>query len=268
VAALLAIGALMYVAYQGLTGFIRDYTSTSPAPIPQVEMTEDRRKSLDERWAAFRKSLDESKAAEIELDGDELNALVSEDEDLKGKVYLTIKGQDVTAQVSIPLDKLPLPGVRGRYFNGSATLTGSIMDGQLVVFAKQLEVNGKPVPDSFTSQLAGKNLAEEFNKDPKKAEKIRKIESFEVKDGKIRIKSRDVQGQTPGESPAGKEAKDSAPATKETPKAGAGTEGSLEPKVEVKSPGAASDQPAKEAAKAKTEESIEPKEKVEAPAPK
>jgi hypothetical protein len=203
---LLVAGGVTYALYRYYSGLIRDYTATSPAPLPKLEMPADRRKALDERWRAFRKALDEGKPAEIELNSDELNALVADQPKLKGKVYFTLKGDQVTADVSIPLEGLPLAS--GRYLNGSATLTGSIRDGNLVVTATDLTVNGKSLPPEVKSQLAGENLAKDFANDDDNAEKLRKIESFEIKDGKIRIKSRDMHSEEGSSPPADAEKTD------------------------------------------------------------
>jgi hypothetical protein len=214
----LAAGGLAYLAYRSYANLVRDYTATSPAPLPPVEMPEDQRKALDERWAAFRKALDDGKPAEIELNADELNVLVSQSPKLKGRVHFTLKGDQATADVSIPLEGLPMGS--GRYLNGSATLTGSIRDGDLVVRATDMVVNGKPLPPNIKSQLAGQNLAKDFSKDPENAEKLRKIESFEIKDGKIRIKSRDMHAEEDASPPAGDDRKPAnSPPPEEVPKA-------------------------------------------------
>lgn len=233
---ILAVGAVFYAGYHYYSKMLVEYTSTAPATIPQVKLTDEQRKSLDERWAAFRKSVEEGKAAEVSLNSDELNTLVSENDKLKGKVYFTIKGDQVTGQVSIPLEGLP--GAKGRFLNGSATLTGSILDGQLIVRAKELEVNGKSLPPNIKAQLASENLAKDFAKDPDNAEKIRKIENFTVKDGMILIKSRDMS-QSKEEVPGTKEKANepgAPPADPANAKSGVPTEKPSEPKVEAPKP--------------------------------
>ncbi len=92
--------------------------------------------------------------------------------------------------MSIPLH---LPFVKGRYLNGAASFKASLENGVLIVTAHSIEVKGKPLPEPFMSQLRNENLAKDAYRDPKNAESLRKIESIEVKDGKLTIKPRPNQ---------------------------------------------------------------------------
>jgi len=92
---------------------LQTYTSTTPVELPKVVLPDDQRKALDERWAAFQKARDKGEAAEIELTADEINALIAENEKFKGKVHITIKGDQVSGQLSLPLDETPFPGRKG-----------------------------------------------------------------------------------------------------------------------------------------------------------
>jgi hypothetical protein len=106
------------------------------------------------------------------------------------RVYITIKGEEVTGQVSIPLGETGFPGTAGRYLNGKATLTAVITDGELIVHAKEFEVNGKSLPDNVKAGLANQNLAKDFANNPENREMINKIESFRIKDDKVYIKAK------------------------------------------------------------------------------
>ena len=56
---------------------------------------------------------------------------------LKDRLYLTIEGDQVKGQISVPLAELGsvpgMSGLKGRYLNGSATLKVSLNDGALDV---------------------------------------------------------------------------------------------------------------------------------------
>ncbi len=187
---LILAGALTYTIYYYYTKAIHDYTSTTPEQIPQVNMPEDRRKELNERVDAYTKAGNAGEAYELVLTADEINTLINENEDLKGKAYITIKGDQVTGKLSIPLEQWGLPGTKGRYFNGTATLKASIQNGQLDVRAQDLVVNDKPLPPNIKASLANENLAKDFSKDPGNAKMIAKIDSFEIKDDKVYIKTK------------------------------------------------------------------------------
>ena len=111
-------------------------------------------------------------------------------EDLRDKVHVDVEGDKVKGQVSFPLEGIGLPAFKGRYLNGKATLKVSLEDGFLRVTLDALEVKGKPVPATFIDQLRTKNLAEDASRNPENAEAIRKLESIQVKDGKVIIKAR------------------------------------------------------------------------------
>ena len=61
------------------------------------------------RVEAFRKAVEAGTPTEpLVLTSDDLNALIEENPDLKGKIYVKVEGDEVKGQVSIPLDKLGL----------------------------------------------------------------------------------------------------------------------------------------------------------------
>ena len=64
------------------------------------------------------------------------------------------------------------------------------------------EINGKQLPSEFMEGVRQQNLAKELYKDVKNVEKIRKLESIVIKDGKIIIKAKDRQKDKHGVKPA------------------------------------------------------------------
>jgi hypothetical protein len=255
---LICLGVAAFTLWRLYTGLLNDYTSTMPAPIPQVSMSGDDRKMLDERWAAFRKAVDKNEAAEIVLSADDINALIAESKELKGKVYISIKDDKVTAQVSIPLTETGIPGTSGRYFNGRATIKASLKKGELIVFVEELEANGKTLPPNVRQQLAGQNIAKDFTNQPDNAKMIRKFESVEVKDDKVYIKAR-AGGEEASEDETTKPS-ETKPSEKKDDTAKAKPDDSSLDKPK--------DEPAKEKEKEKAKEPAEPKEPKEPAVPK
>ena len=80
-------------------------------------MPAEKRQALKDRVEAFRKAVEAGTATEpLVLTSDDLNALIEENAELKGKVYVKIEGDEVKGQVSIPLERLAdLPMFKGRY---------------------------------------------------------------------------------------------------------------------------------------------------------
>jgi hypothetical protein len=220
--------------------------------IPAVNLTDEQRKDLDDRWKAFSKAMDDGEAAEIVLSSDDINAKIAEkiaeNPNFKGKVYITIKDDELSGKVSISLDEIPL--CKGRYFNGSVVLKASIEDGDLDVRLQSAEANGKKMPDDVAKQFASENLAKNMN-DPDTREFFKKFESMEIKGDKVILKAKKKkkkENQDEDETKKPAEAKDKEEA----------------PKDEAKDKQAP---PAKDEAKEKEKPAEAPKEKSDAPAP-
>jgi hypothetical protein len=206
---LILLGIAIYVGYRFLAQQIDQYTSTSPIELPKLEMPAEQRQAVKERFESFKKAVDDGTPIEpLVLTSDDLNALISENEDLKGTIYVTVDGDEVKGKVSWPLDKLGIGMVRGRYLNGEADLKASLQNGVLIVTLDSIEVNGKKPPEEFLQSLRQQNLAKDMYKDEKNAAMIRKFESLEIKDGKITIKVRAKPGDSKAAPDAKKDAKE------------------------------------------------------------
>jgi hypothetical protein len=189
-----------FVARYALNRFIavaEQYTETTPMTLPKVELSAADYDQLDKRITAFRDALNAPEAvAPLVLSGEEINALIAKNpgwKDLKGKLYVTIDQDRIKGQVSIPLADVAgrIPGLsrlKGRYLNGSAAFNVSLANGALAVTLKSLEAKGQSPPPQVMTQLQAVNFAQNAAQNPKTAEMIGKLESIEVKDGKITLK--------------------------------------------------------------------------------
>jgi len=228
----IVIGIIAYLAYRTYYRYINEYTSTTPTPLPKVAMPDEQRKAVRERFDAFKEALDKGEDAEpLVLDSDELNVLLAEESQAKDRVHVMIEGDKLNGQVSLPLDQVGLPGTKGRFFNGKATFRASLQGGVLVVTADSAEVNGRPLPEQFIAGIRNKNLAEDVARNPENAAFLNKLESLQVKDGKVIVKAKPKEERTPqepkdagkaeeppGEQPAPKAGDESPPATKDEAK--------------------------------------------------
>jgi hypothetical protein len=196
---LILIGLGVYFGYRFVSQLVEEYTASAPRDLPKVEMPAEERKALKSRVEEFRKAVDEGKGAEpLILTSEDLNALIEEEPELKGKVYLKIEGDELKGQVSIPLEKIGWSMLRGRYLNGEADLKASLNNGVLIVTLDSLEVNGKRPPPEFMTKLKEQNLAKDAYNNPKNAEMLRKVESLEIKDGKVIIRVRAKPAEATG----------------------------------------------------------------------
>jgi hypothetical protein len=189
VLALIATGVIVYIGYTYLQKQIETYTSTTRMPLPEVKMSDEQRKALDDRWAAFKTASEKGEAAEIVLTADEINALINENAEAKGKVFVTLKDDQVTGQLSIPLDGVPLVP-QGRFLNATAGLTVELKDGYLDVRLKSIDVNGKTMPPNIAQSFSQQNLAKDVMNDPDTRKAISKFDSLKVKDSKVYIRAK------------------------------------------------------------------------------
>ena len=188
---IIALAVLAFVGMRLFSGVVEEWTSPTPAELPKVQISEEERKSVRERVDAFRKALDEGTATDpLVLTSDDLNALIEENPDLRGRLFARVEGDKLKAQISFPLEMLKIGMLKGRYLNGEAELKASLSEGILVVTLESLEVNGKRPPEKFLAELRKQNLAKDAYENPENAEMIRRFESLEIKDGKIILKPR------------------------------------------------------------------------------
>ncbi len=185
------VGATAYLGYRFYNAQIEKYTSTAPAEIPVVEFSEEQVAAVEKRMQSFKQSIEPGATPEeLVLTADDINALISKEENLKGHVYVTIRDGELTGEISYPTDSLL--GAKGRYFNGEVSLKASLENGVLIVTLDDAKVNGESLPPDFLQGMRQQNLAKDAYNDPKTAELLRKFESLVIEDDKIILIPRQV----------------------------------------------------------------------------
>jgi hypothetical protein len=188
---------IRYVANK-VTAFVEQYTDTASMTLESVQVSAAEYQQLDKRVTDFADAVNARKATPaLVLTAYDINALIANNpawKGLKNKVYVTVDGDQIKGKVSIPMDDLAqvplLSRLKGRYLNGSAAFKVSLANGALVVSLQSLEAKGQSPPPEFMTQLQTVNFAQNATQDPKTQEMMGRLESIEVKDGKITIKVR------------------------------------------------------------------------------
>jgi hypothetical protein len=190
---LLIMSVLAVVTVRFIKNQVNTYTDTQPMKLPRVEMTDADYQQLERRVKSFGDAMEKgTPPAPLMLTERDLNALIARAANMKelaDKVYVSVNGTEVKGQVSIPLSRLGWLG-KGRYLNGEATFNVSLENGVLIVTAREIKVKGKPLPETFMSQLRRENLAKEAYKNPKNAEAIRQLDTIQVQESQVLIKAR------------------------------------------------------------------------------
>jgi hypothetical protein len=194
---LLVLGLL--AAYLGTRYVIRkvvNYTDAAPMALPATAATPAQVAATQQRWDAFVKDVKAGKAtAPLALNTTDLNALIagSGSANLKDSVRVTIEGDQLKGQVSLPLDQFKIGLLRGRYLNGTMAVKLGLRDGRLAVHAESVQTSRGPLPAAIMDKLRQENLAEQAMQDPDTAKALAELESIEVSDGKLIITPRSTR---------------------------------------------------------------------------
>lgn len=190
----LLIGACFGLLYHHW--MVNHLTDTQPMTLPSVKLPDLQMFQLHDRVDTFQEDVRDGEPTEpLVLSADELNALIETDPllaslKLKDHLYVSIKGDQLSAQISFPAADLGLARLRGRYINATGDFHVALTNGELIIMAKSLSVKGEPVPGNIMREIASENLAERFNDDPRAAAGLKKLKSIDVKDGKLVIAAR------------------------------------------------------------------------------
>jgi hypothetical protein len=197
-AVLLAIilGALL-IGLHYVKSLVNHYTDTKPMELPAVQMPEAELAQLKDRFESFQQAVREHRPTKpLTLTADDLNALIGSGGDqqaFKGKVYVSLDGDQLKGDLSVPLPEAGLSMFKGRYLNGSATFNLSFKDGRLSITPQTIRVKGEALPEVFLREIRKQNLAVAFTNDPSSAALLKGLEEIEVKEGKLVIAPKEQQ---------------------------------------------------------------------------
>ena len=155
-----------------------------PKPVPEFSGSDQQIQSVRERWEDFEQNTRAGQPAQIELTADDINALVSTSADVRGKVFLSIEGNQLRLQISVPIGGFL--GRPGYYFNGDVTIE---LNGAQLADNPQLRrvvVNGEQVPSDFLNWKYQSRQLREYVADYRNAYDIGTIE---IRDGKVILRS-------------------------------------------------------------------------------
>jgi len=189
VAGLLCVAAVAAV-YFYVRSVINSYTSTTPVLLEKVEYSKAQMETLKAHLQTFKKALDDGKeSAELVLTADDLNALLSQEAQLRGKLFVRVEDDKLKGEISLPLPDVGPLKLKGRYLNGAAVFRVALDASVLDVRLNDVLVQNRPLPAMILRELKGRNLAQEFQTDPRTAADIAKFESLQITNGAVRLRS-------------------------------------------------------------------------------
>jgi hypothetical protein len=182
----LSLGGLVV----GYLSFLHRFTSKQPTHFPPPNLTAEQMEQIHQRVNVFQNAVRAADPAPpLSLSSEDLNALLTIEPALQpftNRVHISgLNDQSIQAQVSVPLDKVRFPLMKGRFVNGDATFKVSVTNGTIFLRVEQVVVSGRPFPDRFMDAMRERNLATELNNNPRASVALNRLKSIEVKDGKL-----------------------------------------------------------------------------------
>ena len=92
----------------------------APSPVPEFTTSDQQIQNVRERWQDFEQKTRAGQPAEIELSADEINSLIAMNDDARGKIFVSVEGNQLRLQASVPIGGFL--GRPGYYFNGDVII--------------------------------------------------------------------------------------------------------------------------------------------------
>lgn len=186
---MVALLALALLGLHQVRRTLNRYTDTRPVQLPSVQLSAAQIEEVQRRLESFMDAARTGRPTPpLTLTADEINALIATRPDLqalKGRVYVTIENGHLKGQLSVPMDQLGLPMLKGRYLNGTGTFAMSLQNGILHIAPAEILVKGQPLPGIYMDKLRQQNLADAVNNDPHASVALNRLQDIQIQDGKI-----------------------------------------------------------------------------------
>ena len=157
----------------------------APAPVPEFNGSAQQIQLVQERWQDFEQKTRAAQSAEIELSTDDINALIATNEDVRRKVFVSIDGNLLRLQVSVPIGEFF--GRQGYYFNGDVIIELESAQSPDSPRISRITINGDQVPTDFLNWRYGSRQLREYLDEQRNGYEVGTVE---IRDGKVILRSR------------------------------------------------------------------------------
>ncbi len=157
----------------------------SPRPVPQYNAPAQEIQAVKGRWQDFEHAVRERQPAEIELTADDINGLIAANRHARGKAFVSIEGNRLSLQTSLPLNKYL--GQSRYYLSGDITIQSDAAASLAKPQLESVAVNSQAVPHDlldwkYRSRPLRDYLAE--------YSPIPDVGTIQIRDGKVILRSR------------------------------------------------------------------------------
>ena len=157
----------------------------APAALPEFNLSEHQIERVRERWQEFEQKTRAAQPAEIQLSADEINALLATNENARGKIFVSIEGNQLRLQMSLAIGEfLRRPGY---FFKGEVIIELEGAQSPDSPRFSRLTVNGEHVPTDFLDWTYRSRHLREYITEQQNAYDLGTIE---IRDGKVVLRSR------------------------------------------------------------------------------
>lgn len=172
---------------------LKDMTATSAKPVPVYEATPEEYAAVDKKLKAFQEAYDVGIDATLTVSADEINTLVARDPNwsaLRNHVFVTISGQRIAAQMSVPLTSIK--AFEDRYYNGEVSMSFVTENDKVRPDAVSIRSGDSEFPTWLVRLISSKEWLESMAppQDNKASAVAGDLQSVEIKDEKITIRAR------------------------------------------------------------------------------
>ncbi len=153
-----------------------------PSPVPQFETLDENMKAAERKWNDFKSAASKNQPAHIELSADDLNNLIANNRHARGKAFVSIEGNRLRIQTSVPLGEYV---GRGRYYlNGDIVVESNGPQSLEHPRLSSITVNNEPAPpDVLDWKYRSRPLRDYLNE----YKTTNDVGSIEIREGKVII---------------------------------------------------------------------------------
>jgi hypothetical protein len=159
--------------------------SEAPAPVPEFAASDEQVQATQERWQDFKQKARAGQPAEIELTAADLNSMIAANWDPRWKTFVSIEGNQLRLQSSLPLGEVL--GRSGYYFNGNIVIESSGAESLEHPQFNQIVVNNKPVPRDLLNWKYHSRRLRDYLAEYRDSYDVGTVE---IRDGKLILRSR------------------------------------------------------------------------------
>ena len=168
---ILILGSIFLAGIIGVTWYlyvktVDNLTSPAPANIQIETPTESQFQTAENSMRRLREAIANNKETTVEFTAADLNALFARDpafEEWRGRIRIEIADSVMTIALSAPLNSIPLPRMKKRWFNGTARFSFTYESGAFGFDIRSAEAGGHQVPDIFLSGSAISSFNDSMN---------------------------------------------------------------------------------------------------------